>query len=322
MIFPLARDVGYIDLNFLDVPGVIGTGVLTDSDGVTLIDPGPSSCLDTLRRELSSGGISLQRDVKRILLTHIHLDHAGATGSLLQNNPAIEVWAHEKGTPHLIDPAKLLESATRLFGTRMADWGAVLPVPAGRVKALHGGERLEVGGRQFEVAYTPGHASHHVGYFEAATGVAWIGDTGGVRVGSSGFVVPPTPPPDIDLDLWRRSLDVIRAWKPATLFVTHFGPIEDPPRHLDSMASQLHEMPDMVRRSLEAESDPDAQFAAYEREFGAYLRRFLSSQDAAAFETVAPSRYNWLGLVRYWRKRAEAAVSAFALRATAEKSAG
>lgn len=308
-MFPLAPDVSYVDLDFQGLPGVIATGVLADASGVTLVDPGPTSCLGTLRRSLAERGLGVS-DVRAVLLTHIHLDHAGVTGTLVQQNPAIDVYVHERGARHMIDPARLIDSATRLYGTQMGPlWGAMLPVPAGRVTALRGGESITVGGRRFEIAYTPGHASHHVSYLQPDIGLAWVGDTAGVRVGTSPLVLPPTPPPDIDLEAWDESLARIRAWGPARLFLTHFGPVEAVAAHLDDLAVTLRETAEMVRRSLEAGPDEAAQFAAYSEAFGRYIRRSMSERDATTYERAAPNLYNWQGLARYWRKRGERSTS-------------
>ena len=158
----LAAGLDYVDLNFLGVPEVIATVVLHHASGVALIDPGPSTTHESLEASLRKKGISIA-DVRQILLTHIHLDHAGVTGALVRENPAIEVLVHERGAPHMIDPSKLLASAGRLYGADMERlWGDFVPVPAARVRILKGGEHIVAGGRDLEVAYTPGHASHHV----------------------------------------------------------------------------------------------------------------------------------------------------------------
>jgi glyoxylase-like metal-dependent hydrolase (beta-lactamase superfamily II) len=308
-MFPLTRDTGYVDLNFREVPGVIATGVLTGPDGVTLVDPGPTSCLATLRRQLELQGIAFS-DLKRILLTHIHLDHAGATGTLVQEQPHLEVFVHERGARHLIDPAKLLDSATRLYGAMMNTlWGAVLPVPASNVRVLQGGEAIRIDARPFKVEYTPGHASHHVSYFDTERGIAWVGDTAGVSVGGTGFVIPPTPPPDIDLELWSQSLGLIRSWQADRLVLTHFGVIERVADHLATLEERLPEVADLVRQSLSRSQDPEAQFAAFRDDFSNYIRRSLSEHEAALLEAAAPLRYNWQGLQRYWTKRAAATSS-------------
>ena len=220
----LASGLSYIDLNFQDRPRVIATVVVHGPGGVTLIDPGPSTTLPVLTRELERAGIAMA-DVTSLLLTHIHLDHAGATGTLVRAHPRLRVYVHEKGAPHMVDPTKLLASATRLYGDDMDRlWGEVRPVPAEAIVALAGGERITASARDLDVAYTPGHASHHVSYFSADSGIAFVGDTAGIRVTPGGFVLPPTPPPDVDLEAWRDSLRRIEAWSPQTLFLTHFGP--------------------------------------------------------------------------------------------------
>ncbi|HEY7441731.1 MAG TPA: MBL fold metallo-hydrolase [Vicinamibacterales bacterium] len=301
-MFPIAPGISYVDLNFRRSPGVIATGVLTGPGGVTIVDPGPTSCLETLTRALAAQGIAIA-DVRVLLVTHIHLDHAGATGTLVQQNPNIDVYVHERGAPHLTDPSKLLDSAGRLYGTQMGSlWGAVLPVPGERLKVLSGGERITVGSRTFDVAYTPGHASHHVSFFDRASGIAWVGDTAGVRLGPSQSVMPPTPPPDIDLELWDKSLSRIRVWEPSRLFLTHFGLFDAVTKHLDDLSVGLREVADMVRHSFEVGGSEEAQFAAFREEIGRYIRRRMSEHDAIAYETAAPLRFNWQGLARYWRK--------------------
>src|SRR5688500_18714269 len=161
----LAAGLDYVDLEFLGSPEIIATVVLHGPAGVALIDPGPSTSLATLRAALDRKGIRIA-DVRQVLLTHIHLDHAGATGTIVKENPRIDVWVHERGAPHLIDPTKLIASASRLYQEDMGRlWGDFLPVPADRVRPLTGGERLEAAGRELAVAYTPGHALHHVSYF-------------------------------------------------------------------------------------------------------------------------------------------------------------
>src|SRR5439155_3214110 len=174
--------------------------------GVALVDPGPSSTLPALKRGLDAAGIGLS-DVRALVLTHIHLDHGGATGTLVREYPALRVYVHERGAPHLVNPEKLLASAARLYGDDMDRlWGEVLPVPEASVIALNGEERIRAGGRELDVAYTPGHASHHVSFFNADAGIAFVGDTAGVRLNPGGYVMPATPPPDVDLEYWRASL--------------------------------------------------------------------------------------------------------------------
>ena len=193
---------------------------------------------ETLELGLQANGIRWP-DVRHILLTHIHLDHAGATGTIVREHPHIKVLVHERGIKHMVDPTKLIESATRIYRDRMDElWGEFAAVPASNLVSLTGGERIEAGGRTFDVAYTPGHASHHVSYFDDSSGVAFVGDTAGVCI-NGGYVLPPTPPPDIDVEAWGQSVDRILAWSPATLMLTHFGPVTDVRPHLASLLDNL-----------------------------------------------------------------------------------
>jgi glyoxylase-like metal-dependent hydrolase (beta-lactamase superfamily II) len=300
----LASGLSYVDLHFLGTPRVIATVVLHGSAGAALIDPGPSSTLPALRSELDRAGIALS-DVTAILLTHIHLDHAGATGTLVRANPKLRVYVHENGAPHMIDPSKLLASATRLYGDDMDRlWGEVLPVASEAVIPLTGGERIAVGGRDLDVAYTPGHASHHVSYFSGDTGIAFVGDTAGVRVVQAGTIVPPTPPPDIDLDLWKTSIARIGGWNPETLFVTHFGPHRPVTAHLSELADELDRAAALAKASLAREGDDDDREAWFAGEIRRRLRQRMGEGDARAYEVAGRFDLNWRGLARYWRKRA------------------
>jgi glyoxylase-like metal-dependent hydrolase (beta-lactamase superfamily II) len=299
----LASGLSYLDLEFLGVPSIIATVVIHGPGGAALIDPGPSSTLPALRAGLAHAGIPLA-DVRTILLTHIHLDHAGATGTLVRENPALRVYVHEKGAPHLVDPAKLIASATRLWGDEMDRlWGEFRPVPRENLVVLTGGERFAAGGRDLDVAYTPGHASHHVSFFNADSGIAFVGDTAGVRLPPSGFNLPPTPPPDIDLEAWRDSLRRIADWRAGTIFVTHFGPYAPVGAHLTEMVAQLELTSGLVKASLaRAGTDEDAE-AWFADEIRRELRRRMNEADAHAYEVAGRFDLSWTGLARYWRKK-------------------
>jgi glyoxylase-like metal-dependent hydrolase (beta-lactamase superfamily II) len=299
----LASGVAFLDLNFQQVPRIIATAVLHGPGGVALIDPGPSSALPALRRQLSDAGIGI-RDVTTLLLTHIHLDHAGASGTLVREHPELQVYVHEAGAPHLVNPEKLLASATRLWGDEMdALWGEVLPVPADRLTILTGGEQLRVGGRRLEVEYTPGHASHHVSYFCAESGLAFVGDTAGVRLAPQEYVLPPTPPPDIDIELWQASLEKIEAWRPDTLFLTHFGPSASIGTHLAEFRANLELASKLTRASLAREGTDANREAWFIDQFRQLLTGLLGQQEADAYETANRLDLSWRGLARYWRKR-------------------
>jgi glyoxylase-like metal-dependent hydrolase (beta-lactamase superfamily II) len=273
--------VRVIDLMHLGRERVIGCWQVDD----VLIDPGPSSCLPVLLEALGD------TRPRALLLTHIHLDHAGATGSLVQRWPEIEVYVHERGAPHLIDPAKLIESATRLYGDDMDTlWGEMRPVPESNLTVLSGGERL-LGG-DYEVAYTPGHASHHVSYRH--DGTAFVGDAGGVRITEETMTIPPTPPPDIDVEAWHESLDLIAAWKPRRLAMTHFGSSERVPEQLREVGDRLDEWAALARDSSE-----DQFIAAVQEQ----VRRDGGSELALAYQQAAPAEQLYAGLKRYWKKR-------------------
>ena len=299
----LASGLSYVDLQFRGVPRIIATAVLHGPGGVALIDPGPSSTLPVLRRELEQAGLSMA-DVRALVLTHIHLDHAGATGTLVREHPGLRVYVHEKGAPHMIDPEKLLASATRLYGDAMDTlWGEVRPVPAEAITALKGGERMSAGGRDLEVAYTPGHASHHVSYFSPDSGIAFVGDTAGVRLNPGGFNLPPTPPPDIDLDVWRDSLARIGRWGAETLFVTHFGPHQPSAAHLSDVADRLEWVSALGKASLARDGTDADREAWFADEIRGELQRRTSDADTNAYEIAGRFDLNWRGLARYWRKR-------------------
>jgi len=264
------------------------------------VDPGPSSCLERLEEGLEGQGIAF-RDVTHILLTHIHLDHAGATGSLVKRWPGIQVLVHERGARHMAEPSRLLKSAAQLYGSEMDRlWGEFLPVPWQNMVVVKGGEQVQAGGRRFDVAYTPGHASHHVSYFDPSSGIAFVGDTAGVCIGD--FVLPPTPPPDIDIAAWKSSVDRIEHWRPDTLFLTHFGPRPGPVTHLRSLIDNLERFGGTARRLLQEDASEEER----QRRFIAWvdheLLRHTSPDLAALYAAAAPLDLLWLGLARYWRK--------------------
>jgi glyoxylase-like metal-dependent hydrolase (beta-lactamase superfamily II) len=273
-----------IDTMHLGRPHVIGCW---EVDGA-LVDPGPESSLQTLLDALGD------EQPRAILLTHIHLDHAAATGALVRRWPNLEVYVHEVGAPHLIDPSRLLASAERLYGDAMERlWGEIVPVPEQNVTVLRGGETA-LGMR---VAYTPGHASHHVSYLHEESGTAFVGDVAAVRIPGVSLVVPPTPPPDIQIETWEESIGIVESWRPQRLALTHFGAVEEPEEHLALVRERLRE---------EAELARDLSEAGYEIRHRERVAEAASSEEAAAeLIQCVPPEYQWRGLNRYWTKRAE-----------------
>jgi glyoxylase-like metal-dependent hydrolase (beta-lactamase superfamily II) len=254
-----------------------------------IVDPGPSTCAETLVEAL--GGEA----PRGLLLTHIHLDHAGAAGVLARRFPELVVYVHERGAPHLADPSKLLASAERLYGADMERlWGEVAPVPEDRLRPLQGGESVE----GFRVAYTPGHASHHVCYLNEESGDAYVGDMAGVRIPPHEHTMAPTPPPDIDVEVWLDSLETIASWKPAALCLTHFGRVPEVGEQLERVRASLRDHAELARRGQE-----DAFVEALERE----VREALDPASAERMIQAAPPEQLWLGLERYLRKAAQAA---------------
>jgi|SRR5215218_4961101 len=278
-----------IDVMHLGRAHVIGCW---EVDGA-LVDPGPESSIQTVLDALGD------QQPEAVLLTHIHLDHAAATGALVRRWPGLEVYVHERGAPHLIDPSKLLASAERLYGDQMQRlWGEVVPVPEANVRVLRGGETV----RGMRVAYTPGHASHHVCYLHEDSGTAFVGDVAACRIPPSELIMPPTPPPDIDVEVWEESLNLVAGWAPQRLALTHFGPVEnDVPAYLETTRFRLRQEADLVKKMAENDYERDLQRRIREQMQG----EGLGEETIEELLQAVPTAYQWRGLDRYWRKRAE-----------------
>jgi glyoxylase-like metal-dependent hydrolase (beta-lactamase superfamily II) len=284
-----------IDVRHLGRERVIGCWDL----GGILVDPGPESCIETLLAGIGS-------EPRALLLTHIHLDHAGVSGALVERFPALEVWVHESGAPHLADPEKLIRSAQRLYGDDMDRlWGRVAPVPARNLRVLEGGETIEIEGHELEVLYAPGHASHHVVYLDRADGTAYVGDVAGVRIPPSDHILPPTPPPDIDVSAWQRSIEMVAAHEPAYLALTHFGATDGVEAHLRRMQGRLRAQADLARAIIERQRDGEEELAmrSFVEEIERLTRLAADAETAAVYEQAAPPEQLWLGLRRYWEKQ-------------------
>ena len=275
---------GPLDLHHQDSERVIGVYLLQTEDGPALFDCGPSSCLEALRRRLDEQGVGLT-DIRHLLLSHIHLDHAGAAGVLVREHPALQVHVSEIGAPHLVDPSRLESSARRLYGDTFDPlWGELAPVPEANVHVT--GERV----LDLDCFPSPGHASHHVCYVDA-DGTLYAGDAAGVRIKPSGHVLPVSPPPDIDVDAWRRTLDEIERRDPKRLALIHFGLFEDVEYHLAQVRQELDTWVERIRSG------------ATEEQFVEAARRDLydtSDWDAPYYERAAPFWQSYAGLKRWW----------------------
>lgn len=299
----IAPATSLIDLHFQGHSEYIACYVLESASGLALIDPGPTSTLPRLEESLRLAGLSLD-GVTDILLTHIHLDHAGATGTIVRANPRIRVHVHARGAVHMASPERLIASATRLYGDQMDSlWGEFAAVPKDRIEVLEGGETFDLGGRRIEVAYTPGHASHHVSYFDGSTGLAFVGDTLGIRIDGRAYVMPVTPPPDIHLGMWEESHARIRAWEPGVLCPTHFGPARPAAAHIEEHERRLHDWASRVRSDLGGTEPDDACARLFEDDFVAEIREQLGAE-AETYTAGGGLRDSWYGLARYFRKHA------------------
>ena len=273
------------------------------SEGPVLVDPGPTATLPRLRAGLLERGYQ-DSDLTALLLTHIHLDHAGASGTLARANPRLRVWVHERGAPHLVDPSKLISSATRLYGDRMEGlWGEIAPVPAEQVGALAGGEELKFGDRELKVAYTPGHAWHHLSYFEPETEVAFVGDTAGIYGPRLPVVLPVTPPPDFDLEAWLDSIGRILTWQPSQIALTHFGTSPNPAEHLESLRQALIDWAAYARETLELPGSDEGRIRIFGEKLRSWTDGKVPEEQADRFLAGAGPEACWQGLARYWRRR-------------------
>ena len=277
-----------IDLRFQGSERVITSWL---HDGV-LVDPGPESCLETLLAALDG------ERPRAILLTHIHFDHAGATGALIRRWPEVPVFVHDRGAPHLASPERLLASTARLIGEDgiRARWGGMTPVPQDNLRALTGGERILDGA--FRVEYTPGHAVHHVAYLHEDSGWALVGDVAGVRIMPEPTVIAPTPPPDVDLIAWPASLQKLREWDPDRLCLSHSGAVADTGRHLDALEASFVLQ---AERALALDAD------AFTGWYRGHLEERMSAEAAALYLEASPVEHMWRGLRRWHEKRARRA---------------
>ncbi len=293
-----------ISLPFLGEHEIVGSYLLAGDNDLAIIDPGPGSMLEPLLASIREAGFE-PRDVTHILATHIHLDHTGGAGSLMRHMPKAQVYVHSLGAPHLLDTSKVVASATRIYGERMQLlWGDIEPVPYERLRIIDDGDILNIAGRSLNVYYAPGHAVHHVIFFDAQSGELWAGDVAGVRLPGIDYVRPPTPPPDLDLEAWSASMDLINRLQPTVAYMGHFGATTSVPAHLDRLREKLYAWGEFVLAAMRsghseaeiislliAHTEPELQQAAGNAHA---LKRYEIATNYAM--TVQ-------GYMRYWRKK-------------------
>ena len=281
-----------IDLHHNGAARTVASYVVETDDGPALFDCGPSVTIEALKAGLAAHGLKLA-EIRHLLLSHIHFDHAGAAGVLVREQPALQVHVSEIGAPHLVDPSRLEASARRLFGDAFDTlWGELAPVPAENVRVV--GERV-LGLYCFP---TPGHASHHVSYL-AGDGTLYAGDAAGVRILPGRTVLPPTPPPEVDVELWLASLDKLAEHDPvpSTLGLTHFGRVPDVLDSIEAAKNELRRLADLARNGDQEEFMTD-----FERQL-----ENVPPDIAESLVNALPIEFNYAGLERYWSKKAAAA---------------
>lgn len=302
----LADDLWQIDTLFRGEEGVIASYLLTGPAGPALIDVGPTTTVDHLLAGVRAAGFD-PRDFRHLVLTHVHLDHAGAAGTLARMLPGARVYVHRLGAPHLIDPTKLVSSARRIYGDQMETlWGPIEPVPAERLTILDDGDALRVGERTLRALYTPGHAVHHLAYHDAARAELFAGDTAGVRLQGNGFVRPPTPPPDLSLEDWNASLDKLEALSLRGMYLAHFGQFTDVGAHLEQLRRRLGAWGELMLAGMRRGADDTALAADLARTADGELAALGSSgrpnDEVRRYEVAANYLMSAQGYMRYYRK--------------------
>jgi glyoxylase-like metal-dependent hydrolase (beta-lactamase superfamily II) len=283
---------------------------LLEGSEPTLVETGPTTSIEAVTAGLHSLGLQPE-DLAHIVVTHIHLDHAGGVGRLTQRFPRALVWVHDRGVAHLADPQRLVASAARVYGEEQMRslFGPVDPVPSDRLRSVSEGDRIPVGTRSLEVMYTPGHASHHIALVDSTSGAVFTGDALGIHLPDARVLRPATPPPDIDVEVGVRSIERIRARAESVLLFSHFGPVKEVDELCSIASSRLRRWADIVRDALDQTDDLDRITELLERQTSS---EFDDAKDAGIeidmdrYETLASMRMNAAGLVRYWKKRADA----------------
>lgn len=293
-----------VSLPFLGEDEIIGSYLLAGENELAIIDPGPGSMLEQLLASIRAAGFDPQ-DVTHILPTHVHLDHAGATGSLVRQLPKAQVYVHSKGAPHLSDTSKVIASAARIYGERMHMlWGKIESTPESRLHTIEGGDILKVAGRRLEVHYTPGHAVHHVIFFDAHSGELFAGDVAGVKLPGVDYVKPPTPPPDLDLEAWSDSISLIHSLRPDILYLGHFGAVKNISQHFGRLREKLSAWGDFVLEAMRKGKDEAEIIASLIEKTQPELQKIARDSHALQrYEIASNYAMTVQGYMRYWRKK-------------------
>lgn len=290
-----------LDLQFLDTEKAIGSFLIPSEEGLILIESGPETTFEHLKSALEKHGYSVN-EVKHVLLTHIHFDHAGAAWKFAQLGT--KIYVHPIGLPHLENPEKLWNSAKMIYKDDMDRlWGNMEPIAPEQLVPVDDGDVVSIGEHKIKTIYTPGHAVHHNAY--RLGNVIFTGDVGGVKI-ENGPVVPPCPPPDINIELWKSSIQKLKNEQPEALYLTHFGRIENPGQHLQDLEAILDDWANWMKPYFDNGTSPEditPQFMQYtQKQLAGYG---LNDQEILVYEYANPSWMSVAGLLRYWKLKSQ-----------------
>ncbi|MBI4790635.1 MAG: MBL fold metallo-hydrolase [Chloroflexi bacterium] len=298
----ITKQITQIDLQYQGRRQVIASYLFFDGNEAALIETGPALTVETLIASVRAAGVPIEI-LRHLFVTHIHLDHSGAAGVLVQRFPWMRVYVHPVGAPHLADPSRLVTSAARLYGDRMDTvWGLPLPVPSENLVVVNDGDEFQVAGTTLRAFDTPGHARHHHAYLDTTSGLLCTGDVGGVRMPNVCYVRPPTPPPELDLETWKASIARLRALKATGLCPTHFGVFRgDADWHWSDLEQRLIRWGEIIREEIQKGSDDQAMLRRMEQQIVAEFETI--SADLKAYDVAASYEHIVSGYARYWRKK-------------------
>jgi glyoxylase-like metal-dependent hydrolase (beta-lactamase superfamily II) len=303
----VAERIWAIDLGFQGWDKVVHAFLLASPDELVLIETGPTSTLPNLRKGIQAAGFD-PAQLTRIFVSHIHLDHSGAAGVIVREQPEVEVFVHPIGLPHLIDPARLVNSAGRLYTDRMDElWGEVAPIPEARVRPLADGETVEAAGHVMSVLFTPGHAAHHVAYWIPDESIVFTGDVGGVRMPGSTYALPPAPPPELSPEEWINSTERLRQTGAQRLLLTHGGAFDDVSPHLDQLMPNLEEVGTLAREAMLAGANDDEVTDIIQQHTETRIGPVIATDTGIVqrYGWASPSFLSALGFRRYLTKRGD-----------------